>query len=190
VSRSIPPRLPPSGPAATVVSAFPAGRDSDAAALVFEYMAATLAATGRPAPGDVTQLPEVLQREYRDLREVYRPPGTLLIADREGHPVGCVGLAARHPDGTAEVTRLYVRPGARGAGIARVLMRDAHHHAAEHGMTRLILDVLPARTAVIGFYQRLGYTETAPYPTGSPVPMIYLERPVTADDIIPAPGLA
>jgi len=30
----------------------------------------------------------------------------------------------------------------------------------------------------IGFYRRLGYTETDPYPTESPVAMVYLQRPV------------
>lgn len=64
-------------------------------------------------------------------------------------------------------------------------MRYAHHHAAQHGMTRLILDVLPARTTVISFYRRLGYTETEPFATGSPVPMTYMERPITDDDIFP-----
>jgi ribosomal protein S18 acetylase RimI-like enzyme len=66
-------------------------------------------------------------------------------------------------------------------------MGRAHHHAARHGMTRLILDVLPARTAVISFYRRLGYTETEPFETESPVPMTYLERAVTMSDILSGP---
>jgi hypothetical protein len=113
--------------AVTVVSAFPAWRGGDAAVL-----------------------PAVLQRECRDLQGVYRPPGTLLVAECGGQLAGCVGLAAH-----------------------------AHDHAARHGMTRLILDVLPARHGVIGFYRRLGYTDTGPFETESPVPMIYMERPVT-----------
>jgi ribosomal protein S18 acetylase RimI-like enzyme len=63
-------------------------------------------------------------------------------------------------------------------------MSHAHHHAARHGITRLILDVLPARTTVISFYRRLGYTETGPHATESPVPMIYMQRPITSDDIL------
>lgn len=135
--------------AVTVVSAFPAWRGGDAAVLVFEYMAATQAETERRAPADVDDLPAVLQRECRDLQGVYRPPGTLLVAECGGQLAGCVG------------------------GLA------AHAHAARHGMTRLILDVLPARHGVIGFYRRLGYTDTGPFETESPVPMIYMERPVT-----------
>jgi putative acetyltransferase len=166
-----------------VVSAFAAGRGSDAAALVFEYMAATQAETGRAMPARIGELPAVLQRECRNLPAVYRPPGALLIADHGGQPAGCVGVSPCPAERTAEIKRLYVRPAHRGNGIARALMSHAHHHAAWHGTTRLILDVLPARTAIISFYRRLGYTETEPYATESPVPMIYMERPITSDDI-------
>jgi GNAT superfamily N-acetyltransferase len=168
---------------ARVVSAFAAGRGSDAAALVFEYMAATQAETGRAVPAGIGELPAPLQRECRNLPALYRPPGALLIADHGGQPAGCVGLAPCSLERTAEIKRLYVRPAHRGNGIARALMSHAHHHAARHGTTRLILDVLPTRTAVISFYHRLGYTETEPYATESPIPMIYMERPVTSDDI-------
>jgi ribosomal protein S18 acetylase RimI-like enzyme len=170
--------------AVTVVSAFAAGRGDDATALVFEYMAATQAENGEAMPAGIGELPAVLQRECRSLQAVYRPPGALLIADHGGQPVGCAGLASRSPERTAEIKRLYVKPAYRGKGIARILMSHAHHHAAQQGMTRLVLDVLPARTAVISFYRRLGYTETGPYATESPVPMIYMERSITTDDIL------
>jgi GNAT superfamily N-acetyltransferase len=169
---------------ARVVSAFAAGRTSDAAALVFEYMTATQAETGQAVPARIGELPAILQRECRNLPAVYRPPGALLIADHGGQPAGCVGLAPCSPERTAEVKRLYVRPAHRATGIARSLMSHAHHHAARHGMNRLILDVLPARTNVISFYRRLGYTETEPYATESPIPMIHMERPITGDDIL------
>ena len=172
-----------------VVSAFAAARGDDATALVFEYMAATLAETGRTMPTGIGQLPAVLQRECRDLAAVYHPPGDLLIADRGRQPAGCVGLAPRSGERTAEIKRLYVRPAWRGIGIARILMTRAHHHAAQYGITRLVLDVLPARTAVISFYHRLGYTETGPFATESPTPMVYMQRLVTADDILSITGL-
>ncbi len=170
---------------ATVVSAFAAGRGDDAAALVFDYMAATLAETGRvTAPAGIGELPTTLQRECRNLPVVYRPPGALLIADHLGQPAGCVGIASCPAGRTAEVKRLYVRPACRGNGIARALMNHAHSHAARHGVNRLILDVLPSRTAVIAFYRRIGYAETSPHAAESPVPMMYMDRAVTADDIL------
>jgi ribosomal protein S18 acetylase RimI-like enzyme len=167
-----------------VVSAFAAGRGDDAIALVFEYMAATQAETGQAVPGGIGELPDALQRECRDLPAVYHLPGALLIADHGSQPAGCVGLTPCTDKHTAEVKRLYVRPAWRGNGIARTLMNHAHHHAAQHSITRLILDVLPARTAVISFYRRLGYTETEPFATESPLPMIYMQRPVTRKDIL------
>src|SRR5690348_7809123 len=119
-----------------VASAFAAGRGDDAAALVFEYMAATQAETGRPAPASVAELPAVLQREWRDLAGVYGAPGALLIADQGGRPAGCVGLAPLPARRAVEVRRLYVRPACRGAGIARALMDQAHDHAARLGVER------------------------------------------------------
>lgn len=179
-----PPRRSPA--LARVVNAFPAGRESDATTLVFEYMAATLAETGRTAPAGIGELPPVLRHECSNLASAYHPPGTLLVAYADEQPIGCVGLAPHPPERSAEIKRLYVRPAHRGQGTAHALMRHAHHHAAQHGIARLILDVLPTRTDVIGFYRRLGYTETEPYATDSPVPMIYMQRPITRDDIRPA----
>lgn len=162
--------------AAEIVNAFPAGSADDAAALVFEYMAATQVEIGQPRPADIGELPPVLQRECQSLQWVYRPPGALLIAYCDSRPVGCVGLAASEPEDTAEIKRLYVRAAHRRKGIARALMGHAHDHAARRGITRLILDVLPTRTNVIDFYRRLGYTDAEPYATSPSVPMIYMQR--------------
>ena len=169
-----------------VVSAFAVGRGDDAAELVFEYLAATQAETGQPVPAGVNELPAVLQDECRNLPVIYQPPGALLIADSGGRAAGCVGLVARPAEHAAEIKRLYVRPAYRGRGIGGTLMSHAHDHAARHGATRLVLDVLPARTAVIEFYRRLGYTGTEPHATESPVPMIFMERAITSGDLLAA----
>jgi hypothetical protein len=87
----------------TVTSAFPASRGGDAAALVFEYMAATQAENGRPVPAGIDELPAVLRHECSSLQDVYRPPGVFLIADLAGQPAGCAGLSALPGGRTAEV---------------------------------------------------------------------------------------
>jgi hypothetical protein len=71
----------------TVVSAFAAGCGDDAAALVFEYMAATQAETGQAVPGGIGELPAVLQRECRDLPAVLLPGrgAGCLYGDRPGN---------------------------------------------------------------------------------------------------------
>jgi ribosomal protein S18 acetylase RimI-like enzyme len=144
--------------------------------LVFEYMATTQGERGRAVPASIDQLPGILHTECVDLASAYRPPGALLIAYQHDQPIGCVGLKPVPPPGTIEVKRLYVRPTHRRSGAARLLMHHAHHHAAEHGFHRLVLDVMPTRTHVIAFYRELGYTDTTPYPAESPDPMIYLHR--------------
>jgi len=153
--------------------------------LAFEYMAATVAETsGRPAPARAEDLPRLLRDECAGLVAVYRAPGTFLLAYARGQaiPVGCAGLAARG-EHTAEVKRVYVRPAYRGAGIARDLMASVHEHAARAGLRTLILDVLTSRVHVITFYRRLGYTDTEPFPTTSPLPMVYLRRRVGPADL-------
>lgn len=132
-------------------------------------------------PDGVFELPPVLRDECTDLATAYRAPGTVLIAYDGVDPVGCVGLQARKPVGTAEIRRLYVQPGCRRLGIGSRLIEHAHRHAAERGLQRLVLDVMPSRIHVIDFYRGLGYTETAPFPTEAPDPMVYLHRPVTPD---------
>ena len=86
--------------------AFPAGCGGDATALVFEYMAATQAETGRPVPGGIGELPPVLQHECRNLPAVYRPPGALLVTYAGQVAAGCAGLAPCLPERTAQVRRL------------------------------------------------------------------------------------
>jgi ribosomal protein S18 acetylase RimI-like enzyme len=159
------------------VDAVATDRAADAAALIFEYMAATQAENGQPVPACVEELPPNLKTECRDPHAVYQAPGALLLAYRHGQPIGCIGLKPLHVPAVAEIKRLYVRPAHRG-GVGRLLMEHAHRHARRSGFTRLVLDVLPHRIEAIDFYRRLGYSETPPYTT-EPTSMIYMELPLT-----------
>ena len=49
------------------------------------------------------------------------PGGQMLLATLAGESVGCVGLRRINAE-TAELKRMYVRPGFRGPGIARALL--------------------------------------------------------------------
>jgi ribosomal protein S18 acetylase RimI-like enzyme len=155
-----------------------------AARLVFEDMAATRVETGWREPATAAELPPALHRELRELAQVYRLPGGLWVAYRGGEPAGCVGLVSRGL-GAAEVKRLYVRPDHRG-GIGRLLMARAHEHAARNYFTRVVVSVLPERTAAIEFCRGLGYTDVEPY-EDSPSGMANLQRPITAHDLDPGP---
>src|SRR5204863_6542250 len=50
------------------------------------------------------------------------PGGSFLVGYDDGEPV-CVGGIKRLPDGACEIKRMYVVPGARGRGIAKLLLQ-------------------------------------------------------------------
>lgn len=92
------------------------------------------------------------------------------VAVDRSAPLGHVALVAgvkspqlaesahRPADEMATVSRLFVRPCARGAGLGETLLRTAMAYAAAHDL-RLVLDVVDeARSAAIRLYERLGWT--------------------------------
>jgi ribosomal protein S18 acetylase RimI-like enzyme len=98
--------------------------------------------------------------ELAKLPGAYGPPrGTLLLAPGQG----CVAVRAVDA-GTAEMKRLYLRPQARGAGLARTLAAAAVAHARERGFSRVVLDTLPDKMAeAVALYRSMGFHEAAPY---------------------------
>jgi ribosomal protein S18 acetylase RimI-like enzyme len=99
----------------------------------------------------------------------YGPPrGALLVATVDGVPAGCAGLRPLDP-ATAEVKRLYVRPGTRGHGLGRRLTEALLDAARERGYDRVRLDTTPGMEAAQALYAVLRFREIAPY-RPNPVP--------------------
>ncbi|WP_244437562.1 GNAT family N-acetyltransferase [Roseivivax isoporae] len=98
--------------------------------------------------------------EARDMRP---PRGAFLIArGTEGAAAGCVGLKGTGgPE--AEIKRLWVAPGARGAGLARALMAAAEDRARDMGITVLRLDTNRVLTGAIALYRATGWSEIPAY---------------------------
>ena len=96
------------------------------------------------------------------------PSGRLLIAWRDGDPVGCVALRAL-AGSSCEMKRLYVRPGARGEHLGRRLAERICREAREAGYRRICLDTLPSMTSAQALYASLGFVPTEPY-IFNPVP--------------------
>jgi ribosomal protein S18 acetylase RimI-like enzyme len=91
-------------------------------------------------------------------REMAPPTGLFLIARRDGEAVGCVGLKL-HPEGIAEIKRMWVAPSARGLGLARRMLRALEAHARAAGATRLRLDTNGALKEAQALYRREGFAE-------------------------------
>ena len=90
------------------------------------------------------------------------PTGLLLVARRGDDPLGCAGLRLL-PDAIGEVTRLYVRPEARGRGVGERLMRELEARARGLGVRVLRMDTRRDLTEAQRLYLRVGYEDAAPF---------------------------
>ncbi|GLC25958.1 GNAT family N-acetyltransferase [Roseisolibacter agri] len=90
------------------------------------------------------------------------PYVALWVAWRGDEALGCVALHALAPD-TAELKRMYVRPEARGRGVARRLTEHAIAEATARGCVRLRLGTLTTMHAAQRLYLSLGFARIAPY---------------------------
>lgn len=76
------------------------------------------------------------------------------VAEADGTVAGHAALCGR------EISRLYVAPAARGAGLGRRLLRTAEAAATARGL-RPVLEVKTTDTAAIALYERLGWLRGA-----------------------------
>jgi GNAT superfamily N-acetyltransferase len=114
---------------------------------------------GRPT--DDAEVSQVLAEEPSD--DLVRPTGEFVIARLGGVPVGCAGLRLLAP-GTAELTRMYVGPEARGRGVAGLLIDVVERIAREEfGAARIRLDTRKDLVEARALYAKHGYAEIAPY---------------------------
>ena len=101
------------------------------------------------------------------LATVYASPGLLLLAQTDaGDRVGCVGLRSlTAPDGTliGEMRRLFVRRSHRKDGVGGALVDALIRHARAEGLTRLVLNTLPAMSAAHKLYETVGFEPSPPH---------------------------
>ncbi len=121
-----------------------------------EAMAAYFAEIGRRfgfEPGDAWRV---------DAESMTAPDGFFVVATSDGEPVACGGVQ-RLPDGSAEIKRMWVHDGWRGAGLGARLLRHLEDRAREHGFAVVRLDTNDTLTEAIAMYERAGYRAIARY---------------------------
>ena len=90
------------------------------------------------------------------------PGGCALVAELDGEPVGCAGVRALASK-SAELKRMYVRPGARRRGAGKALAEAALAAAAELGYEVVRLDTSTEMVGRRRIYERLGFVAIAAY---------------------------
>ena len=91
-----------------------------------------------------------------------RPRGRLFLARDGNHVLGCIGMRPLAGN-DCEMKRLYVRPGARGLNLGRLLVERLLDEARNAGYTRMFLDTLPTMETAQRLYAQLGFEETEAY---------------------------
>jgi DNA-binding MarR family transcriptional regulator/GNAT superfamily N-acetyltransferase len=94
--------------------------------------------------------------------ELIPPAGLLLVATLHSDPVGC-GALKFHPDGPAEIKRMWVAPAVRGLGLGRRLLAELEARAAARQVSTLRLETNRALSEAIALYRAAGYREVAAF---------------------------
>ncbi len=125
---------------------------------------------------------EAHQRHGLALDAIFQPQIRFFVARVNGQAVGCGGVALL--DGFAEVKRMFVRPAARGRGVAQAVLDRLEQEAVTAGYTVLRLETGDRQHAAIRVYERAGfracpafgdYAAMAPEATATSV---FMEKPL------------
>jgi putative acetyltransferase len=84
-----------------------------------------------------------------------------VVRNGAGVAVGCGAVVIK--PGYGEIKRMYVRPPARGQGLARRLLMALEARAGEQGCRTFMLETGPTLTQALILYERLGYRQRGPF---------------------------
>jgi len=103
------------------------------------------------------------------------PPGGTFLVGWEGRAAVCCGGLKRLGGEVCEIKRMYVVPGARGRGIARLLLDALEDAALGLGYTAARLDTGPKQPHAQRLYERAGYVSVADF-NGNPFASFWGEK--------------
>lgn len=92
------------------------------------------------------------------IAELTRPRGLVLIARKDGEPVGCGAVKLLERD-LAEIKRMWVAESVRGAGLGGRMLDALETKAAEASKSVARLETNRMLTAAVALYRSHGYRE-------------------------------
>jgi putative acetyltransferase len=120
------------------------------------------------------------------LDAIFQPHIRFFLAWLDGVPVGCGGVGFF--DGFAELKRMYIRPSARGQGIADALVARLARESVAAGHDLLRLETGSRSLAAIRFYERSGFAPCAAFPPYGSMPAsaiatsVFMEKRLSRPD--------
>lgn len=113
-----------------------------------------------------------------DLNALDQPHVLFAVARSEqGVALGCGAMVLGADFG--EVKRMYVRPEARGQGLARALLDFVEAQAVARGCKRFALETGPLQPEALALYARMGYEECGPFGDYTPdVHSVFMRKQV------------
>jgi putative acetyltransferase len=137
----------------------------------------------------IGELEEVLAAEYPPenrhglaLDAIFRPHVRFFVARLDGEPVGCGGLALF--DGFAEVKRMYVRPAARGLGVARAILDRLEAETRAANLHVLRLETGDKQTDALRLYYRYGFADCGPFGHYASLPLQAISTSVFLEKLV------
>lgn len=95
------------------------------------------------------------QRHGLTIEAIFESPVRFFVARLHDRAVGCGGVVCF--DDFAEIKRMYVRPAARGAGVADAIIERLQDEARDAGLRVVRLETGIHQPAAIGLYRRHGF---------------------------------
>ena len=97
-------------------------------------------------------------KELNDLEGFYSG-GAILVGYEDDVPVACVAFKMINEE-TCEGKRLFIKPGYRGKGYARIMIKAMTDRASELGFKEVVFTTKPEVMSVgYGLYKRMGFEE-------------------------------
>lgn len=132
---------------------------SPAAAQIVRWYLHDVASRYYGRPATVAEVDQALLDEPFD--DLTSPTGILLVTFEDDTPVACAG--ARFIGDTAELTKVFTTPAARGSGQARQLIARLEQMFAGGGIVTVRLDTHHRLVEACALYERLGYRRVEPF---------------------------
>jgi GNAT superfamily N-acetyltransferase len=119
----------------------------------------------------------VQKRETKEelLRDYFSAGSGFWLARSGDNIIGCIALRRRDLPLAAEIKRMYVRPEARGQGVAQQLLEAAERFALVAGYQWIYLDTADDMKAAARFYQRNGFRPCERY-NDNPQATIFMRK--------------